>query len=395
MKEAQMTIPHLFRCPISLDLFSDPVTLSTGQTYDRSSIERWFAFGNLTCPVTMQKLHDPSLVPNHNLRHLIEQWRQMGHHFHPEYSTTIDPLLYLKRNLESPHSTLQDKLQTLEKIRVLMDETPSKTPFLLQIGFLPLLSQLLFGKLDPQFSGKYADFEEKLLSCILKLIPFGEFQCLNMLKEESKLESFLVLFENGSGMMKQNLCRLAGAISSSPETRELCAMIGRNHRFLQGIDHLIQQNFETSEAGIEAISALCCLESNRESLVREGLINGLITYILNTETKERSSAGTAMTTLEQLVGSERSGKESLIKDPRGVKAVVKMVFRVSDHGGSESALNSLIMVCYESLEAREKAIGAGVLTQLLLLLQSQCSCRIKSKARTLLKLLRSKWDEEQ
>ena len=75
MNEAQIeiTIPHLFRCPISLDLFEDPVTLCTGQTYDRSSIEKWFSAGNLTCPVTMQKLHDPSIVTNHTLRHLINQ----------------------------------------------------------------------------------------------------------------------------------------------------------------------------------------------------------------------------------------------------------------------------------------------------------------------------------
>ncbi|KAK8996525.1 hypothetical protein V6N11_081796 [Hibiscus sabdariffa] len=124
------------------------------------------------------------------------------------------------------------------------------------------------------------------------------------------------------------------------------------------------------------------------------LINGLVTYILNSETKERSSAATAMAMIEQVLGIERA-KEELINDPQGVKAAVKMVFRVSDHEGSESALNSLLMVCYESLQAREHAIAAGVLTQLLLLLQSQCNRRVKTKATTLLKLLRSKWDEEQ
>ncbi|OMP11618.1 Armadillo-like helical [Corchorus capsularis] len=100
-----------------------------------------------------------------------------------------------------------------------------------------------------------------------------------------------------------------------------------------------------------------------------------------------------MARLEQVLGIERT-KEELINNPNGVKAVVKMVFRVSDHEGSQSAVNSLMMVCQESMEAREKAIGAGVLTQLLLLLQSQCSGRTKTKARTLLKLLRSKWAEE-
>ncbi|XVF58794.1 hypothetical protein PTKIN_Ptkin07bG0095200 [Pterospermum kingtungense] len=385
MKEAQMTIPHLFRCPISLDLFTDPVTLCTGQTYDRSSIEKWLAAGNLTCPVTMQKLHDPSLVPNHNLRHLIEQWRQMGHQFDPE----SDPLVTLKHSLESPKATIQEKLEALEKIRLLTAETPSTSSFLLQMGFLSLLLHLLFEKVDPEFSHEYVNFVEQLLSCVTRLMPFAELECLNMLKEESKLETFVVLFEHGTAMIKQSLCHLVVAISSSSETRELCGLIGKNHSFLHRIVSIVQHNFETSEAGIKAISALCCLESNREKLVQQGIVNGLITYILNSERKERSLAATAMARLEQLLGIERA-KEALISNPNGVKAVVKMVFRVSDHEGSESAVNSLMMVCHESLQAREKAIGDGVLTQLLLLLQSQCSGRTKTKARTLLKLLRSK-----
>lgn len=83
-----------------------------------------------------------------------------------------------------------------------------------------------------------------------------------------------------------------------------------------------------------------------------------------------------------------------MKHPNGVGALVKMVFRVSDHEGSESAVNSLMILCCDSLEVREEAIGGGVLSQLLLLLQSQCGNRTKTKARMLLKMLRSKWAEE-
>ena len=69
-------------------------------------------------------------------------------------------------------------------------------------------------------------------------------------------------------------------------------------------------------------------------------------------------------------------------------------YHLSDHGGSESAVSSLIILCYDSVEAREKAIRVGVLSQLLLLLQSQCCAKTKTKARILLKLLRSKWVED-
>ncbi|KAK0604485.1 hypothetical protein LWI29_016129 [Acer saccharum] len=405
-EEAPMTIPDLFTCPISLDLFTDPVTLSTGQTYDRSSIEKWLSAGNLTCPVTMQKLHDPTtIVPNHTLRHLINQWLQLGHHFHSHYfTTTIDSLHTLKFNLQSPQVTTQTKLQTLEKILILSKESPSSNcSCLVQLtGFLPLLLEQLFNKVvESKLSDDYIQFVEKALSCVMNLLPLGQMGCLNMLlnDHDSKMESLVALFEHGitidSTIISKSLCNLVEAISSSVETKELCSSLGRNQRLWHNIVSLVQHNsYEAADPGIKALSALCSSESNRENLVRQGAIKGLITYISNAESRENSLAPIAIARIEQLLGLE-SAKVALINHPNGVKVVVKMIFKVSDHEGSESAVNSLMSICCDSLQAREEAIGGGVLTQLLLLLQSQCNNRTKTKARMLLKLLRSKWIEEQ
>lgn len=65
-------LPDDFRCPISLEIMSDPVILSSGHTFDRSSIQRWLDAGHRTCPITKLPLPDrPSLIPNHALRSLI------------------------------------------------------------------------------------------------------------------------------------------------------------------------------------------------------------------------------------------------------------------------------------------------------------------------------------
>ncbi|XAR73575.1 Ubiquitin--protein ligase [Bertholletia excelsa] len=72
--ETELTIPTHFRCPITLDLMKDPVTLPTGITYDRESIERWIEAGNQTCPVTNQVLATPDQIPNHTLRRMIQDW---------------------------------------------------------------------------------------------------------------------------------------------------------------------------------------------------------------------------------------------------------------------------------------------------------------------------------
>ncbi|KAJ9704106.1 hypothetical protein PVL29_005408 [Vitis rotundifolia] len=391
MNEAEMVIPHLFRCPISLDLFTDPVTLSTGQTYDRSSIEKWLDAGNLTCPVTMQKLHDPSMVPNHTLRHLIDQWLQTGQQVDPESLTVMGPgpsLAAMKCSLQSQESSLENKLETLKAIRVSSDELPSRNSYMIQLGFLPLLLELVFGKVEAKQSRYSLKLVEEALSCALKLLAFSELGCLNMLKEESNLASLVVLFKHGTPMIKTSLCNLLEAVSSSSETKELCATLGTTHQLLQGIVLLVHHDCEASEAGIKAMLALCSVESNKENLVREGAVDGLISYISNAQVREKSAAPLAIAVLEVLLGVE-SAREAALNNPNGVKALVKMIFKVSDHQGSENAVSSLMVLCSDSLRAREEAISAGVLTQLLFLLQSQCSGTIKTKARMLLKLLRS------
>lgn len=66
--------PEELRCPISLQLMYDPVIISSGQTYERICIEKWFSDGHKTCPKTQQKLSHLSLTPNYCVKGLIASW---------------------------------------------------------------------------------------------------------------------------------------------------------------------------------------------------------------------------------------------------------------------------------------------------------------------------------
>ncbi|XP_020594681.1 E3 ubiquitin-protein ligase PUB23-like, partial [Phalaenopsis equestris] len=72
-------VPPYFICPISLEIMKDPVTIRSGITYDRDSIERWlFIDRRLTCPVTNEPIPaDAELTPNHTLRRLIQSWSSL------------------------------------------------------------------------------------------------------------------------------------------------------------------------------------------------------------------------------------------------------------------------------------------------------------------------------
>lgn len=64
-----------FYCPITRDVMTDPVETSSGQTFERSAIQKWFAEGNKLCPLTMTPLDTSMLRPNKTLRQSIEEWR--------------------------------------------------------------------------------------------------------------------------------------------------------------------------------------------------------------------------------------------------------------------------------------------------------------------------------
>ncbi|KAK8711739.1 hypothetical protein V6N13_147006 [Hibiscus sabdariffa] len=69
-----LSCPEEFICPLSKKLMSDPVILSSGQTYDRPFIQRWLKAGNRTCPRTQQVLSHTVLTPNHLISEMISQW---------------------------------------------------------------------------------------------------------------------------------------------------------------------------------------------------------------------------------------------------------------------------------------------------------------------------------
>ncbi|KAM7519314.1 hypothetical protein LguiB_018276 [Lonicera macranthoides] len=70
------TPPKDFVCPITSNIFDDPVTLETGQTYERKAIQEWIDRGNSTCPITRQNLQGTQLPKtNYVLKRLIASWR--------------------------------------------------------------------------------------------------------------------------------------------------------------------------------------------------------------------------------------------------------------------------------------------------------------------------------
>jgi hypothetical protein len=72
---AVFRLENVLVCPITQELFMDPVLAEDGHTYERSAITRWFSTGNTRSPVTNEELDGKKLVSNHVIRKVVHHQR--------------------------------------------------------------------------------------------------------------------------------------------------------------------------------------------------------------------------------------------------------------------------------------------------------------------------------
>lgn len=71
---AQSQVPAEFTCPITTEVMEDPVILADGRSYERAAITKWLASSSRS-PMTGTPLEHTHMLPNINLKALIEDWK--------------------------------------------------------------------------------------------------------------------------------------------------------------------------------------------------------------------------------------------------------------------------------------------------------------------------------
>ena len=117
----------------------------------------------------------------------------------------------------------------------------------------------------------------------------------------------------------------------------------------------------------------------------ETLINTLAEF-------EKCDSERALATIELLCRIPE-GCSAFASHALTVPLLVKTILKISDRA-TEYAAGALLSLCSESERSQNDAVAAGIMTQLLLLVQSDCTDRAKRKAQLLLKLLRDSWPED-
>ncbi|XP_057817724.2 U-box domain-containing protein 43 [Cryptomeria japonica] len=127
-------IPPLksFICPLKDDVMMDPVSLSTGTTYERKEIQQWFEAGNKIDPDTREPLLDFTLRPNIPLKQSIEEWVELNY------------CLKIKAAKPKLQSRVEAKEKdALKQMQQLCEEKSINKDWIAIEGLIPLMVQVL------------------------------------------------------------------------------------------------------------------------------------------------------------------------------------------------------------------------------------------------------------
>ncbi|KAK9122230.1 hypothetical protein Syun_019847 [Stephania yunnanensis] len=124
-----------FYCPITGEVMFDPVETSSGQTFERSAIEKWFAEGNNLCPLTATPLNSATLQPNKALRKSIAEWKDRN---------TMITIASMKAKLSSNEE--KEVIDSLGQLQELCEEREMYREWVVLENYIPVLVQLLVSK---------------------------------------------------------------------------------------------------------------------------------------------------------------------------------------------------------------------------------------------------------
>ncbi|TKW39637.1 hypothetical protein SEVIR_1G192600v4 [Setaria viridis] len=379
---AGVQVPWYFRCPISLELMRDPVTVSTGQTYDRASIESWVATGNTTCPVTRAPLADFTLIPNHTLRRLIQEWcvahRSMGVERIPTPKQPADADLVRSLVAQGPG------LPALRRLRALARESDKNRLVMATRETRAALAEVAFGS----GSGASEELEAEAMA-VLALVGLGEAEAAEVVGREERVTRLgKVLAAGGPLEARVN----AGAVveaAASASGAEARAVLGAAEGVMEGLVALAEEKAHARavRVGIRGLFALCLAKENRPRAVSAGAASALARRVAEGGAGEPERA---LAAVERLCRAE-GGRDAVVAGAGGGPAAVAALVRAMSGRAAEHAAGALVAVVGGSEALQVEAVRAGAMSQLLLMVQGGCSERAKRKAQHLLKLLRSAW----
>ncbi|KAI4322147.1 hypothetical protein L6164_021867 [Bauhinia variegata] len=380
-------IPDDFRCPISLELMKDPVIVSTGQTYERSCIEKWLEAGNGTCPKTQQTLASTVLTPNYVLRSLIAQWCETNgieppkrpSSSRPSKSTSscslaeLSKIEELLRKLRSGNP--EDQRVAAGEIRLLAKRNADNRVAIAEAGAIPLLVGLL-SKPDSRI-------QEHAVTALLNLSI-----CENnkgSIISSGAVPGIVHVLKKGSMEARENAAATLFSLSVIDENK---VTIGSSGAIPPLVTLLSEGTQRGKKDAATALFNLCIYQGNKGKAVRAGVIPTLMLLL----TEPGGGMLDEALAILAILASHPEGKAAI-----GAAEAVPVLVEVVGNGSPrnrENAAAVLVHLCSGDQQYLIQAQELGVMAPLLDLAQNGTD-RGRRKAAQLLERISRFIDQQQ
>ncbi|KAK8537332.1 hypothetical protein V6N13_042265 [Hibiscus sabdariffa] len=380
-KPDAVVIPDDFLCPISLELMRDPVVVATGQTYERSYIQRWIDSGNATCPKTRQKLEDTTLTPNYVLRSLINQWcakhnieqpsgmvkgrlKKSDGSFH-DASCDMAAIQALVCKLSS--RSIVERKAAVAEIRSLSKSSTGNRILIADAGAIPVLVNLL--------TTDDVSLQEHAVTSILNLSIFENNKSLIMLA--GALPLIVHVLRSGSDEARENAAATLFSLSLVDENK---LKIGASGAIAALVDLLQHGRTRGKKDAATALFSLCLYQVNKRMAVKAGIIEVLLKMLSDTSNCMVEEALMILSVL----ASNHDAKSAMVK--ASIIPVLIDFLRTGSARTKENAAATLLPLCTRDAKNLACIIRLGADIHLRELAKSGTE-RAKRKATSLLEYL--------
>ncbi|OAY65832.1 U-box domain-containing protein 19-like [Ananas comosus] len=343
--------PQTLVCPISLEIMKDPVTISTGHTYDRVAIKKWIKSGSCTCPITGEKLTNVDFVPNSSLRRVIEQFysnkgveiseSNTKHTWNIEKTATPFSsaaagatkmaVAFLIEKLAKGGEE-EEKRKAVYEIRKLSKFNLFNRACLVEADAVPWLLYLLSSS-----SSSDASTQLNIVSALLNLSkhPNGR----KAVFEAGGVDLIIDIMRVGLKVEAQNnAAAILFYLSSADEYRK---EIGEIRRAIPALLELLQEgSYRGKKNAITCLFGLLQYPGNHRKIVAAGAIP-VLTNLLSSDHVDL--ANDSVQVLEKI--AERDEGTDAIIGSAGIAKIAEILSSTSSRSGKEHCVSLLLHLC--------------------------------------------------
>lgn len=389
--------PHDFLCPISMELMKDPVTISTGVSYERKNIEKWFySYKKKTCPATMQSIKNFDVTPNHTLKRLILDWQSKASPSNCSASSSSssssqpsvkhDDILSLLNTIQSSPF----KVSSLKKLRSIIDISDEIRADFIRSDGVEVLFQIVVQSLFESLDFITCRACEEALGVLQKL-PFSEEdKTFELLSKPESMKSMAIVLQRGRDEARLYTITIFQKLARSKYDW---------NSFIQdqGID-FFKSLLELASDEICTKASSCALEvlveilgPSKKSRLR-AIEAGAVCVLIELLPDSNRSKSEKVLLLIKLLCECAEGRQALVEHGMGIAAISKKMLRVSNTV-TKIAVKILWFISSFHLTdgVLEEMLAYGSVKKLLALMHMDGRSSTKDKAIKIFKLHGDSW----